>query len=130
MPFKNEKFIFILLFNACLAGHLHDFAESKCTSYQRVPAAMAKSSKIENRLTLMESARVSSSPLRGSKSFSGVHGHIVLTNDRLFLRGGMPNVGMDKWTSEFDRVCWNESNPNILSPLFVPKAMQFLVSCQ
>ena len=37
------------------------------------------------------------------------------------LRGGMPNVGMENWTSDFDRICWNESNPNILSPLFVPK---------
>jgi hypothetical protein len=39
----------------------------------------------------------------------------------LKLRGGMPNVGMDNWTSDFDRMCWNESNPDILSPLFVPK---------
>jgi len=39
----------------------------------------------------------------------------------LRLRGGMPNVGMENWTSDWDRECWNESNPNITSPLFVPK---------
>eukprot|EP00961_Rhodomonas_salina_P229682 3104093-Rhodomonas_salina.2 len=37
------------------------------------------------------------------------------------LRGGMPNVGMENWTSDYDRICWNESNPRIKSPLFVPK---------
>jgi hypothetical protein len=39
------------------------------------------------------------------------------------LRGGMPNVGMENWTSDFDRRCWNESNPDIMSPLFVPKVI-------
>lgn len=33
----------------------------------------------------------------------------------------MPNVGMENWTSDYDRICWNESNPRIKSPLFVPK---------
>ncbi len=41
----------------------------------------------------------------------------------LRLRGGMPNVGMENWTSDFDRRCWNESNPDIVSPLFVPKVI-------
>jgi len=41
----------------------------------------------------------------------------------LALRGGAqsPDVGMENWASEYDRMCWNESNPAIRSPLFVPK---------
>jgi hypothetical protein len=45
----------------------------------------------------------------------------------LALRGGMAtatrshDVGMENWASEYDRLCWNESNPEIRSPLFVPK---------
>lgn len=41
------------------------------------------------------------------------------------LRGGQaaasPDVGMANWASDYDRICWNESDPDIKSPLFVPK---------
>lgn len=42
------------------------------------------------------------------------------------LRGGggdpaSPDVGMANWASDYDRICWNESDPDIKSPLFVPK---------
>jgi len=39
------------------------------------------------------------------------------------LRGGAqsPDVGMENWASDYERICWNESNPEILSPMFVPK---------
>lgn len=35
--------------------------------------------------------------------------------------GGEPDVGMANWASDYERVCWNESDPDIKSPLFVPK---------
>ena len=37
------------------------------------------------------------------------------------LRGGMPDVGEARWTSDYDRKRWNQSNPEIQSPLFVPE---------
>ncbi len=81
----------------------------------------------------LETMILFSKPLQGSrlhlvrKIGSGTMTDLKLIpeckNQGIRLRGGMPNVGMDKWTSDFDRRCWNESNPDILSPLFVPKVI-------
>ena len=45
-------------------------------------------------------------------------------HERLVLRGGCgvsPDVGMENWASDYERRYWNESNPSIRSPMFVPK---------
>jgi hypothetical protein len=46
-----------------------------------------------------------------------------LANGTAPTRHGELNVGMGRWTSDYLRERWNESEPRISSPLFVPKVL-------